>query len=215
LTAAGLIFGPSLTLATELRGGVPDDNSVVLDHGLFRGPNFVADKLACIAKLTGFDIHWKYYPTNRLLSMAAKLELDFIFPMGFSDQRDKFLIRSEYIFLSVDDFVYRGSKPDFSDKAHIHIGVREGSTQLNEIIANHFRNIEVGHSYENLLKMLGAGRVDAVVIPDMVLATFATTFTEPLKTEAFDRRQVGFYVGKDWPPDQLATLNAAIVKCRD
>lgn len=213
--SAGLTLWPTDNRAKDMQGGVPDDNSVILDHGIFRAPKFVADRLACVVRKTGFNIHWKYYPTLRLVSMLMKQELDFIYPMGFSDQRDKILDRSEYVFLSEDVLVYRDPKPDFSDIAHLHIGVRRGSPQLSDLIDREFRNIEIANSYEGLLKMLNAGRVEAVVMPDRVLATFAATLTQTFATEAFYRRQIGFYVGKDWPPDQLTALNAAIVGCRD
>jgi ABC-type amino acid transport substrate-binding protein len=213
--AAGLGLWPCIIPANELRGGFPDDKSVGLDHGQFRGSHFVAEKLACVVQITGFDIRWKSFPTNRLLSMAAKLQLDFIYPMGFSDQRDKFLSKSEYVFLSEDQFVYKRPKPDFSDTARVHIGARLGSPQMSVLIDRGFRNIEVGNSYDALLKMLNAGRVDAVVMPDKVLEMFAAPVIKTFETEDFYQRQIGFYVGKDWPPDQLVALNAAIVRCRD
>jgi hypothetical protein len=209
-----LVLRPPIGLAEELRGGVAEENGMKVDQGRFLAPQFEVDRLDCITQTTGFTIHWQFYPTVRLLDMVEKLDLDLIFPMGFSEERDTFLTKSEYLFLSEDNFVYADQKPDFSDKVHIRIGVKRGSPQMGAVMTQGFQNVEIGNSYEGLLKMLEARRVDTIIVPDKVIETFDPAVTQRLKTEPFYQRQVGFYVGKKWSAEKLAALNAAILKCR-
>lgn len=214
VVVAGLLH-PALGTAQDLRGGVPDtlpgaeiESGKLTLHGA-SGKSFV-----CISRAFGRNIVWSSYPTKRALMMLKENELDVLFPMGFNAERDQYLQRSEVVVQSRDVWVYKGTRPNLDDKVGLSLGVKLGSPQEDFFTRAGYKNLTLVNSYENMLRMLAAGRVDALALPGEGWDQIAPELAWKAGTETYLQRDAGFYFSKPADAPWVELLNQAIRACR-
>jgi len=191
--------------------GVPEgmvSNIIYINQGKASGQfGIVAN---CVADKTGLKFEWNEYPTRRLFIMAQNNELDMIYPVGFSQERNEFAIPSQVIFTNEELWLYVGNKPDFSDK-NLSVAVIRGSPQEESLLKMGYENISLV-KYDAILEMLRMKRVAAVILPEKILVGL-TGSIKLYSSQVFITRQVGFYLSRAFAKRNLATINQAIDGC--
>lgn len=206
----GVAFGQ------PLKGGIPATLPTlqVNEQGQLTGRYGDVALVECVTKQLQQDIHWKSYPTARLIQEVKDNNIDIIFPMGFTLQRRKHLVQSEPIEVIDDYWVYKGALPNVKDKA-LFIGVKLGSPQASYMQQQGYENIVMHNDYTGLYKMLLAKRVQVVALPDRAYKGLVEQFGEGLTQHSpFLQRGYGFYLSPKSRPQLVKKVNQATVICR-
>ena len=202
----------------ELRAGVPEGlPGITVVEGKFVSELLHGEILNCVLAKTGLKMHWRAYPTKRLLEMLEWGDLDVIYPMGFSVERSLTMQPSSPAITLSDYWIYRGNTPDFSDKANLRVGAKDGSPQHKWLSDQNYQQIKLPQQYSSLLPMLEAGRIDAVLLPapgsDIKSLKQYGRMRPDYKTVLQSERNVGFYLGLGRRPDILKAINNALLTC--
>jgi len=191
--------------------GVPEgmvSNIIYISQGKASGQfGIVAN---CVADKIGLDFEWSEYPTRRLFIMAQNNELDIIYPVGFSQERNEFAVASKAVYTSQDLWLYVGDQPNFMDKG-LSIAVIRGSPQENSLVKMGYHNVSLV-KYDAILEMLRMKRVTAVILPEKIFIGL-TGSTKLYSSQVFHTRQRGFYLSRKFAKKHLATINKAIDGC--
>ncbi len=106
----------------------------------------------CIENRLNITFKWSFYPTKRLFLKLQNNELDMLYPMGFTQERNDIAQPSTPSFIDEDYWIYMGKKPDFSDK-ELAIAVKLGSPQEDILKAMGYKNLSLLR-YASILKVL-------------------------------------------------------------
>lgn len=206
----------SVAFGQPLKGGIPATLPTlqVNEQGQLIGRHGDVAFVTCVTNKLQQTIHWRSYPTARLIEEVKNNKLDIIFPMGFTAQRREHLIQSQPIEVIEDYWVYKNSLPDISNKA-LFIGVKLGSPQESYMQQQGYENLLKHNDYSGLYKMLLAKRVQVVALPDMAYKGLVEQFGEGLTQHtAFLQRGYGFYLSPKSSPEIIHNVNQATVFCR-
>lgn len=166
----------------------------------------------CIAKKLGVTFSWVSFPNKRVVQMVQDQELDMIFPMGFTPEREATMLQSRPAWQNPDVFVSLRAV-DMTDKA-IRIAVRFGSPQHADYVAEGYSNVTGVYSYEELAKFLAREQVDVVVVPRSVYTLQLNLWPRGTQVSEGRPRGTGFYLNKDDPKALFKPLNQAIDRCK-
>ena len=215
-TAVIAAFFCAQALGQPLRGGIPATLPTVQvnESGQLTGHYSDTRFMKCFLSELQQKIHWKSYPTARLIQEVKNNKLDIIFPMGFTQERRDQLIQSEHVELIEDYWVYKGAKPDVTAKS-VSIGVKLGSPQEFYVKQQDYENIVRHNDYVGLYKMLLAGRVQVIALPDMAYIGLVDQFgKEKTQFTPFLQRGYGFYLSPKSTPEFIKKINEVTVTCR-
>lgn len=131
------------------------------------GKGWVPVALAQALKSTDYTLDLHFMPFRRALSITQQGEADIMLPLYWSESRNKTLLFSEPLGISQTALFYLAERPlkytAIEDLTDLRIAVLRGATVSPTFDrAHHFTRIEAT-SYEQLVKMLLAGRADALV----------------------------------------------------
>lgn len=122
---------------------------------------------------SGYQVHFDFLPFRRALVATQHGDYDAIAPLYISDDREQSLYFSQPLGISKTLLFYRSTKPikftEIADLSGLHIAIMRGARVNDEFdLATNFYRIEVT-SYEQLVRMLMMGRVDALVGDEFVV----------------------------------------------
>jgi polar amino acid transport system substrate-binding protein len=134
---------------------------------------WVPQVLGIALKDSGYEFNVDFLPFRRALLSAQNGDYDAISPLYISDDREQSLYFSQSLGISRTLLFYRSTKPikfkEIADLSGLHIAIMRGARVNDEFDrATNFHRIEVT-SYEQLVRMLMMGRVDALVGDEFVV----------------------------------------------
>lgn len=134
---------------------------------------WVPQVLGIALKQRGYQAHFQFLPFRRALRSAERGYVDAISPLYISETRKQHLLFSEPLGLSQTVLFYRRAKPivfnKIADLAGLRVVVMRGARVSDEFDrAVNIERIEVT-SYEQQVRMLMMGRVDALVGEEFVV----------------------------------------------
>lgn len=145
---------------------------------------FACDLVRAMAKKLGRREQFAFYPWARAVKLAAEKPNYGIFPLARTPDREhEFLwliplVRVDYIFLELKKEPLAHALEGEARLAELRsrrVGVLRGSPIIKNLQAQHFAHIAEGQDYQELLRMLASGLVDAVYAGrPMILASVAT-----------------------------------------
>ena len=185
------------------------ENVIKLEQGRVSGPFGIFAN--CVEKQSHIKFEWSEYPARRLFSMADQNELDIVYPVGITEQRNKVAIASKPVFLSERLWVYIGKPPDFNDKK-LSIVVTRGTPTEETLKKLGYSNLSIV-KYDALLPMISRRRVAAALMPKKIFTGLAGAYPE-FRTETFNKREIVFYLSKRFATDNLPSINQAIDACQ-
>ncbi len=211
-----LLALPVMAMDRPLTGGIPatlPKLKVNAEHQV-EGTLIDVQFLPCFYQALDQSVLWKSYPTARLIQQVHNNKLDMIFPMGFTSERKAHLIQSAAVQVTRDYWVYTHALPDLQDKS-LTVGVKLGSPQASYVQTQDYENIVFHNNYAGLLKMLLAGRVELIALPDLVYDALTSQYSEkPIYFKIYLQRDYGFYLKPNTKPFQVQRINQAIMACR-
>jgi polar amino acid transport system substrate-binding protein len=124
-------------------------------------------------KSSGYRVDFQFLPFNRALVSVRKGQIDAMSPLYISELRKTFLYYSEPLVISKTSLFYTKEKPvnyrNISDLSGLKIAIMRGASVNPEFDKyQDMIRIEVT-SYEQLVRMLLLGRVDALVGEEFVV----------------------------------------------
>jgi polar amino acid transport system substrate-binding protein len=122
---------------------------------------------------SGYRVDFKILPFNRALLAVKKGQIDAISPLYINELRKSFLLYSEPLVVSETVLFYTKEKPvhyqKISDLSGLKIAIMRGASVNSEFDSYQgLSKIEVT-SYQQLVRMLLLGRVDALVGEEFVV----------------------------------------------
>lgn len=189
-----------------------------------------AEIIACIETELNVRIQWQSLPTDRLLKLTRENQLDLIYPMGFTPERDSYLQASVWLTKDDDYFVFKtGMFETGSTAAGLtatsnisaqtvkdrNIGVKRGSPQQHYLQSNGYQNIHRVYDYQQLLPLLLMDRVDMLAVPQPLAEQLqAEAAQHNLQLYNYFTRDAGFYLAPGFARAKLDNMNNAVAKCR-
>jgi len=179
--------------ARTLKVGVVDGlPGFKVENGRLQADSPHPEFIAALEKELRVKLVWSEYPTRRLLNMTEKGELDLIYPVGLSSERDAILKRSIPVYVTHDYFAYKTRPSNVADTS-LTVGCRLGSPQENWLKAKGYK-IETVISYESLIKMLLTDRVPMIALPKVAFDNLMSSGSAgTLLYEVSANREIGFY----------------------
>ena len=229
ISLLSMLMLPSLLWAkpVSLRGGV-----VQSFPGIFVNEGYIqpeaayghAEIINCIESALNVDIEWQSLPTDRLLKLTRENELDLIYPMGFTAERDSFLQPSIWLTKDDDYFVFKtgvvtAEELQQGQAKNRTIGVKRGSPQLHFMQSNQYQNIHQVYDYQQLLPLLKMDRVELLAVPqplaeELQSAKQAVATEHNLQLYNYYTRDAGFYLSPEFADANLQRFNSAVIECR-
>ncbi len=191
--------------------GVPEgmvENIIKLEQNTVSGQFGVLAN--CIEAKSNIVFKWQIYPTRRLFTMVESNEIDIVYPMGMTQQRNEIATPSKPLYSSERFWVYMGKKPDFNDKT-LSIAVKRGSSQEDSLNKLGYSNLTLV-KYDAILSMLDLKRVDAVLLPKEILTDLVNA-SQHYQTQLLSKRDIVFYLSYNFAQKNLAVINQAIDDC--
>jgi len=189
-----LFLGLNAGLAAKtLKVGVVDGlPGFKVENGRLQADSPHPEFVAALEKELRVKFVWSEYPTLRLLRKVGTGELDLIYPVGLSPERDAILKRSITVYMTHDYFAYKTRPSNVADTS-LTVGCRLGSPQENWLKAKGY-NIETVISYESLIKILLADRVPMIALPKVAFDNLKSSDDwGTLRYEISTSREIGFY----------------------
>ncbi|SNY53398.1 ABC-type amino acid transport substrate-binding protein [Arsukibacterium tuosuense] len=183
-----------------------------------------AEIIACIEDELNARIEWQSLPTDRLLKLTHENQLDLIYPMGFTSERNSYLQASVWLTKDDDYFVFKtttiqqATLQDEQLKSR-PVGVKRGSPQLHYLQSNGFQHVHQVYEYQQLLPLLNMDRVDMLAVPQPLAEQLqaemkADPMTGNLQLYNYYTRDAGFYLSPDFARTTLDKTNKAVIQCR-
>jgi ABC-type amino acid transport substrate-binding protein len=94
------------------------------------------------------------------------------------------------------------------------VAAKFGSPQQDFLTAKKYRFLSGVNGYDNMLKMLERGNIEAFALPEAALNTIVKDIAWQPKTEVLLKRDVGFYLPLKGDPTLAKILDEAVQKCR-
>ncbi|WP_372625895.1 hypothetical protein [Arsukibacterium sp.] len=183
-----------------------------------------AEIINCLESALNVDIEWQSLPTDRLLKLTRENELDLIYPMGFSAERDSFLQASIWLTKDDDYFVFKSGVVTAEElqqgqAKNRSIGVKRGSPQLHFMQSNQYQHIHQVYDYQQLLPLLKMDRVELLAVPQPLAeqlqsAMQADATEHNLQLYNYYTRDAGFYLSPEFANANLQRFNTAVIECR-
>ncbi|WP_290611316.1 transporter substrate-binding domain-containing protein [Arsukibacterium sp. UBA3155] len=183
-----------------------------------------AEIINCIESALNVDIEWQNLPTDRLLKLTRENELDLIYPMGFTAERDSYLKSSVWLTKDDDYFVYKTGVVaeevlQQGQAKNQTIGVKRGSPQLNYLQSNNYLYIHQVYDYQQLLPLLKMNRVEMLAVPQPLAEELqsemqADATEHNLQLYNYYTRDAGFYLSPEFADANLPRVNKAVIECR-
>ncbi|MDX1676903.1 transporter substrate-binding domain-containing protein [Arsukibacterium sp.] len=229
IVASSMLFPAAVTAGPPppLKGGVVQSfpGISVVDSKIQPEPAYGhAEVIACIESALNTKIDWQSLPTDRLLKLTRENQLDLIYPMGYTEERDSYLQASAWLTKDDDYFVFKAAKiqPAMFHQQQIKtqpVGVKRGSPQQHYLQKNGFQYVHQVYDYQQLLPLLIMDRVDMLAVPQPLAEQLqAEMQTDPatatLQLYHYYTRDAGFYLSPAFARNNLAQMNAAVVACR-
>tara|TARA_R110002126_G_scaffold33382_20_gene104506 strand:- start:6964 stop:7716 length:753 start_codon:yes stop_codon:yes gene_type:complete len=183
-----------------------------------------AQIISCMESELNVQIKWQSLPTDRLLKLTRENELDLIYPMGYTSERDRYLQASTWLTKDDDYFVFKAGElqADYLENGQAKnraIGVKRGSPQLHYLQSNGYQHIHQVYDYQQLLPLLKMDRVDMLAVPQPLAEQFqsdmlaeATEYN--LQLYNYYTRDAGFYLSPEFADANLSRFNNAVIQCR-
>tara|TARA_R100000687_G_scaffold14640_1_gene11157 strand:- start:29168 stop:29887 length:720 start_codon:yes stop_codon:yes gene_type:complete len=210
-----------------VRGGVVQSfpGITVIDGNIEPEPAYGhAEIISCIESALSVNIEWQNLPTDRLLKLTRENELDLIYPMGFTAERDSYLQSSVWLSKDDDYFVFKaGAVTEESlqqaQAKNRTIGVKRGSPQLHYLQSHNYLHIHQVYDYQQLLPLLQKDRVELLAVPQPLAEQLqAEMEADPnkhnLQLYNYYTRDAGFYLSPDFADAHLQRVNSAVIECR-
>ncbi|WP_214000333.1 transporter substrate-binding domain-containing protein [Arsukibacterium sp.] len=183
-----------------------------------------AEIIECIEAKLNARIEWQSLPTDRLLKLTRENQLDLIYPMGFTSERDNYLQASVWLTKDDDYFVFKTTtlkQATLQDDQlkKLPVGVKRGSPQLHYLQSNDFQHVHQVYDYQQLLPLLKMDRVDMLAVPQPLAEQLqaemrADPTTGNLQLYNYYTRDAGFYLSPDFAGAKLDEMNKAVIQCR-
>lgn len=132
---------------------------------------FANDLVKAMAQKLGRDSQVVFYPWARAVKLTTEKSNFGIFPLARTPDREHDfvwlipLVKVDYVFLETNTNAVARAVEGEARLAQLRtrrVGVLRGSPIINNLQARHFEHITEGKDYEELLRMLSSGLVDAV-----------------------------------------------------
>lgn len=183
-----------------------------------------AEIITCIESALDATIVWQSLPTDRLLKLTRENQLDIIYPMGYTLERDSYLQASVWLTKDDDYFVFKSTvlQPDMLRQEQgksKFVGVKRGSPQLHYLQSNGYQHIHQVYEYQQLLPLLKMDRVEMLAVPQplaeqLQAEMLADPMTGNLQLYNYFTRDAGFYLSPAFASKQLDQMNSAVADCR-
>ncbi|MDX1538271.1 transporter substrate-binding domain-containing protein [Arsukibacterium sp.] len=183
-----------------------------------------AEIITCIESALDATIVWQSLPTDRLLKLTRENQLDIIYPMGYTLERDSYLQASVWLTKDDDYFVFKSTvlQPDMLRQEQgksKFVGVKRGSPQLHYLQSNGYQHIHQVYDYQQLLPLLKMDRVEMLAVPQplaeqLQAEMLADPMTGNLQLYNYFTRDAGFYLSPAFASKHLDQMNSAVADCR-
>lgn len=179
-----------------------------------------AEIISCIETGLNARIQWQSLPTDRLLKLTRENQLDLIYPMGYTAERDSYLQASVWLTKDDDYFVYKANKlqtPSLLEEQikGRTIGVKRGSPQLDYLQNNGYKHVHQVYDYQQLLPLLKMERVEILAVPQTLAEQLqADAKKDNLQLYNYFTRDAGFYLAPEFASAKLSKINDAVIQCR-
>jgi len=223
-----LTYSAASTSETQqLRGGVVQSfpGISVVDGRVQSEPDYGhADIISCVETELSVRIEWQSLPTDRLLKLTRENQLDLIYPMGFTTERNSYLQASMWLTKDDDYFVFKSATLEQESLQAAQakdrpVGVKRGSPQLHYLQSHGYRHIHQVYDYQQLLPLLEMNRVELLAVPqplaEQLLLDMQTALKKhDLQLYNYYTRDAGFYLAPNFASIKLDEMNKAVVRCR-
>jgi len=207
-----LVQGAGLWAQTLRAGTVEGLPGFNIENGTLTTPSPYPEFIAALEKDTGAKLVWSAYPTIRLLELAKRGELDLIYPMGFTADRDAALKRSVPTEPPTHDYFAYLAKPTNVADTRLTVGCKAGSPQESWLKAKGYK-VQPVNNYRSLMQMLLVGRLPMAVFPEIGFDELASTIGRgKILHEVSTTRNAGFYYSPKFA--MAAVFDKAIEKNR-
>ena len=183
-----------------------------------------AEIISCMETELQMHIEWQTLPTDRLLKLTRENQLDLIYPMGFTAERDSYLHASIWLTKDDDYFVFKAGelKSDHLKDGQVKnrtIGVKRGSPQLHYLQSNDYQHVHEVYDYQQLLPLLKMDRVDMLAVPQPLAEQLQREMQvnaqeHNLQLFNYFTRDAGFYLAPAFANSHLQQVNNAVIHCR-
>ncbi|MBV2128281.1 transporter substrate-binding domain-containing protein [Arsukibacterium indicum] len=183
-----------------------------------------AEVISCIESALDASIVWQSLPTDRLLKLTRENQLDLIYPMGYTEERNRSLQASVWLTKDDDYFVFKTTTEPAAMPEHEHlksklVGVKRGSPQLDYLQNNGYQHVHQVYDYQQLLPLLNMDRVEMLAVPQplaeqLQLEMQADPMSGSLQLYNYFTRDAGFYLSPVFASTRLEQMNQAVIACR-
>ncbi|KKO47308.1 hypothetical protein WG68_01315 [Arsukibacterium ikkense] len=179
-----------------------------------------AEIISCIESKLDVQIAWQSLPTDRLLKLTRENQLDLIYPMGYTEERNNYLQPTVWLTKDDDYFVFKTNTVGATDQAKNRtIGVKRGSPQQHYLQSHGYQNIHQIYEYPQLLPLLLMDRVEMLAVPQplaeqLQAQLIAEQAQHTLQLYNYYTRDAGFYLAPAFASSHLSKMNNAVEQCR-
>ncbi|MEJ2792410.1 transporter substrate-binding domain-containing protein [Iodobacter sp. LRB] len=188
-----------------------------------RQSGLALETVRCVMNKLQRPVEIKFLPWKRAQNLVELGEADGFFSASQNSERDRFATLSQAIAPQQWRWYFRTentAKP-LSEEFRLSatVGAYFGSNMLTWLKASGYRIYATPPAHDQLLKMLLAGRVAAVLASDLAMneAIHAEHAENKIRSELQEDKPLGVYFGHRFlkeDPEFLARFNAELPSCR-
>jgi polar amino acid transport system substrate-binding protein len=188
-----------------------------------RQSGIALEAVRCVMNKLQRPVEIKFLPWKRAQNLVEQGEADGFFSASQNNERDRYATLSQTIAPQQWHWYFRTdstAKPlseEFRQSATV--GAYFGSNMLTWLKASEYRIFATPPGHDQLLKMLLAGRVGAVLASDLAMneVIHAARAESKIRSELQEDKPLGVYFGHRFlkeEPEFLARFNAELPACR-
>lgn len=212
------VSSQAVTMSAEmhtLRGAIPDDTpgyDVRASGELIVRDPFKMKMTECIFKAFKTQIVWRRYPVGRLPFLLNASEVDLIYPMSITDERNASMMPTRSTWENRDYLL--SIKPVDMNNKKTRVIARLNSPQHVDAIKDAYVAIYTPPTFEQMIQMLILNHGDVAIIPATVFTENKDTWPKEIIAIQGKNRATAFYLDKNDSKDLAPRLNASIEQCR-